>query len=79
MAARLNVCSGTGIELGSVLRAMADCLDVDVHVTPIDELTGIPAAQKIIGDATLLHKLGLRCEPTAASLARLLVADDAHE
>jgi nucleoside-diphosphate-sugar epimerase len=75
----LNICSGTGIELGSVLRAMADCLDVDVHVIPIYELTSIPAAARIIGDATLLHRLGLHCEPTAASLARLLVADDAHE
>lgn len=73
----LNVCSGIGIELGSVLRAMADRLDVDVHTTPIDELVDIPAAGTIIGDATLLHHLGFHCEPTATSLARLLVGDGA--
>jgi nucleoside-diphosphate-sugar epimerase len=73
----LNACSGIGIELGSVLRAMADCFDAEVCVTPVPELMGIPAAARIVGDATLLHALGLHCDPTAASLARLLIEHDA--
>ena len=69
----LNVCSGIGIELGGVLRAAAECLDVEVQVVPVPELMNIPAASKIVGDASVLHGLGLHCEPTAASLARLLL------
>lgn len=69
----INVCSGVGIELGSILRATAAFLGVDVQVRAVPELMAIPAAAQIIGDATLLHKLGLRCEPTATSLARLLM------
>jgi len=73
----LNVCSGTGIELGSILRAMAACLDADVRVVVAPELVDIPAAAQIIGDATLLHKLGLWCKPTASSLARLMIEENA--
>jgi nucleoside-diphosphate-sugar epimerase len=69
----LNACSGTGIELGSVLRAAAERLDVQVRVVPVPELMNIPAAARIVGDPTRLHSLGLYCEPTAASLASLLI------
>ena len=69
----LNACSGIGIELGSVLHAAAEFLDVEARVVPVPELMEIPAAAQIVGDASLLHRLGLHCEPTAASLARLLV------
>jgi nucleoside-diphosphate-sugar epimerase len=74
----LNVCSGTGIELGSVLRATADLLKVEVSAVRDSELAEIPAAARIIGDAELLHQVGLHCEPTAASLARVLIEGDAH-
>ena len=69
----LNVCSGVGIELESVLHAMADELDVDVSTVPVPELVAIPSASRIVGDATLLRALGLVCEPTARSLGCLLV------
>ena len=73
----LNVCSGVGIELESVLRAMADELDVDVSTVPVAELVAIPSASRIVGDATLLRALGLVCEPTAGSLGCLLVGNPA--
>ena len=52
---------------------MADELDVDVSTVPVPELVAIPAATRIVGDATLLRALGLVCEPTARSLGCLLV------
>jgi GDP-4-dehydro-6-deoxy-D-mannose reductase len=73
----LNVCSGVGIELESVLHAMADELDVDVSTVPVPELVAIPAATRIVGDATLLRALGLVCEPTPRSLGCLLVGNPA--
>jgi nucleoside-diphosphate-sugar epimerase len=69
----MNVCSGVGVELGSVLRAMAAELDVEVDAIPIPELVAIPAADSIVGDTTVLHALGLACEPTDVSLARVLL------
>ncbi len=73
----LNVCSGVGIELESVLEAMADELGVDVSTVAVPELVAIPAADKIVGDATLLRRLGLVCEPTPRSLGYLLVGNAA--
>jgi nucleoside-diphosphate-sugar epimerase len=71
----MNVCSGVGIELGCVLHAMAAELDVEVDAIPVPELVAIPAADTIVGDATVLHALGLACEPTAVSLARVLLGN----
>jgi nucleoside-diphosphate-sugar epimerase len=73
----LNVCSGIGIELERVLHAMAEELDVDVSTVPVPELVAIPAAARIVGDATLLRAHGLVCEPTARSLGALLVGNPA--
>jgi nucleoside-diphosphate-sugar epimerase len=73
----MNVCSGVGIELGSVLRAMAAELGVEAEAIPIPELVAIPAADSIVGDATVLHALSLVCEPTAVSLARVLLGQEA--
>lgn len=73
----LNACSGVGIELGSVLGAAAECLDAAARVVPVPELMEIPAAVRIVGDPTLLHSLRLHCDPTPASLARILIGD--HE
>jgi nucleoside-diphosphate-sugar epimerase len=69
----LNVCSGTGIELGSVLHAMGVLVDAEVRPLAIPELTRIPAAARIVGDSSLLHGLGLHCEPTPELLARLMI------
>jgi GDP-4-dehydro-6-deoxy-D-mannose reductase len=71
----LNVCSGVGIELESVLNAMADELDVGVSTVPVPELVAIPAAARIVGDASLLRGLGLVCEPTPRSLGYLLIGN----
>lgn len=73
----LNVCSGTGIVLGDLLDEMAVLLGVTVHVDPVPELVAIPAPSRIVGDPGLLAELGLSCEPTAESLARVLLADPA--
>ena len=56
---------------------MADELDVEVSIVPVPELIAIPAATRIIGDATLLRALGLVCEPTARSLGCLLAGSSA--
>jgi nucleoside-diphosphate-sugar epimerase len=69
----LNVCSGSGIELGSILYGMADLLDVDVRPVTIPELLAVPAPERVIGNSTILQRLGLRCKPTAVSLARLML------
>jgi GDP-4-dehydro-6-deoxy-D-mannose reductase len=69
----LNVCSGVGIELACVLHALASELDVEVSTVPVPELVAIPAADTIVGDATVIRALGLICEPTAASLAHVLL------
>ena len=71
----LNVCSGAGIELGSVLREMGTLLDVDIRTAAIPDLTSITAAERITGDSTLLYGLGLDCNPTATSLAHLMMSD----
>jgi nucleoside-diphosphate-sugar epimerase len=73
----LNVCSGVGIELVSVLQAMAEELGVEVRAVSVPELVAIPAATRIVGDAALLRALGLVCEPTARSLGHLLVGNPA--
>jgi len=69
----LNVCSGIGIELGEILLAMAEILDVEVRVIADPGLAAIPAADRIIGETSGLRELGLHCRPTASSLARILV------
>jgi GDP-4-dehydro-6-deoxy-D-mannose reductase len=69
----LNICSGIPVKLGSILEAMGELLDVDIHAIPLPALVSVPAAQRVVGDATLLHELGLRCQPSPASIARLMI------
>jgi nucleoside-diphosphate-sugar epimerase len=76
--ARLNVCSGVGIELGSILRAMCSILDVEAEVVETLELTSLRAATRVVGDPTLLHGLGLRAEPTPETLAQLMLSTGLH-
>jgi nucleoside-diphosphate-sugar epimerase len=69
----LNLCSGIGIELGSILRAMGDHLDVDIDVVEVPKLATIPAARRIVGDPSRLRSLGLDCSPTASTLAQTMI------
>lgn len=75
----LNVCSGKGIELGDVLSAMASHVGIDIDVSTIPELAAIPAPARIVGDPSLLRALGLWSEPTALSLARVLMDSSTDE
>jgi nucleoside-diphosphate-sugar epimerase len=70
----INVCSGTGLELGSILRAMADRLEVAVRIVQRPALLGIPAAPRVVGDPSALARLtGVRIEVTPAAIAELLL------
>jgi nucleoside-diphosphate-sugar epimerase len=73
--ATLNVCSGIGTLLGNILDAAAALLEVETYVECIPELAALPAATTIVGDATHINGIGLRCDPTPKSLARLLLED----
>ena len=70
----LNVCSGVSIRLGDIVQALADELDVQVHVQLQRELVELPAPRRIVGDASslegLLHK---RIRPTPELLAQMLL------
>lgn len=71
----INVCSGTGIELGSILRAMAGRLGRGLKIVQKPELLAIPAAPRVVGDpARLAEVTGLRIEVTAASIAEILIS-----
>ena len=71
----INICSGRGMKLGDILDEMAARLRAHAEVEVLPELAAIPAASRIVGDATLLAKLGLSCEPTVDSVAELLLSD----
>ena len=70
----LNVCSGVGISLSEIVSELASTLRVEVVVEQLDELTTIPAATEVVGDPRRLASLGLRCRPTAATIAAALLA-----
>lgn len=70
----INVCSGTGIELRSILDAMAARLGVALRVVQKPELLAIPAAPRVVGDpARLAEATGIRIEVTPESLAGILL------
>jgi nucleoside-diphosphate-sugar epimerase len=69
----LNVCSGTPVILGDLLEAMARSIGVQLEVVLDPELAAIPAPEKLVGDPTLLHELGVFCRPTATQLAQLVM------
>jgi nucleoside-diphosphate-sugar epimerase len=70
----LNVCSGVGIAVGSILEAMARRLGVTLRIVQTPELLGIPAAERVLGDPSrLAQATGIRIEATAESLAEILV------
>jgi nucleoside-diphosphate-sugar epimerase len=70
----LNVCSGVGIPLGSILEAMAERLGVALRIVQTPELLAIPAAPRAVGDPTRLAQLtGIRIAATARGLAEILL------
>jgi GDP-4-dehydro-6-deoxy-D-mannose reductase len=70
----LNVCSGVGIPVGSILEAMAKRLGVALHVVQTPELLAIPAAPRVVGDPSRLAEVtGLRISVTAENLAEILL------
>ena len=75
---RLNICSGTGIELADVLTAMATHFGAEINAKPIPELAAITAPKRIVGDPSLLRSYGLSCEPTPDALARVMIVAAGH-
>jgi nucleoside-diphosphate-sugar epimerase len=70
----INVCSGTGIELGAILQATAARLGVAVRIVQEPGLLAIPAARWVVGDPTRLARLtGIRIAATAEELAEILL------
>ncbi|HEX4966694.1 MAG TPA: NAD-dependent epimerase/dehydratase family protein [Thermoanaerobaculia bacterium] len=70
----INVCSGTGIELGAILAAMAARLGVSLRIVQRPELLAIPAAPRVAGDpARLAQVTGLRMAATAEGMAEILL------
>lgn len=70
----LNVCSGIGISLGSILDAMAKRLGAVLRIEQAPELLGIPAAPRAVGDPSRLAEVtGIRLSVTAEALAEILV------
>ncbi len=73
-SATINVCSGRGIALAAVLDAMARRLGVIAHVEQLEELVGMPAADRVVGDPTLLREfLGATPQVSPETLAVLMV------
>jgi GDP-4-dehydro-6-deoxy-D-mannose reductase len=70
----LNVCSGVGIELAGIVSSLASALGVVVAIEQVDELMAVPAAHSVVGDSGKLAAMGLRCIPTAATIAETLLA-----
>jgi GDP-4-dehydro-6-deoxy-D-mannose reductase len=72
--ATINLCSGVGLDLESILRAMARRAGVDLEIVIDEALARLPAAPSVIGDPTLMRELlGVSPAPTADSLARVLL------
>ena len=70
----LNVCSGVGISLQSILDAMAGRLGVVLRIEQTPELLNISAAPRVIGDPTrLAEATGIRIAASAEGLAEILV------
>jgi GDP-4-dehydro-6-deoxy-D-mannose reductase len=70
----INVCSGVGIPVGSILDAMAKRLGVTLRVVQTPELLAIPAAPRVVGDPSRLAEVtGLRIAVTAEDLAEILL------
>lgn len=72
--ATINLCSGVGLDLESILRAMARRAGVCLEIVVDEALARLPAAPSVIGDPTLMRDLlGVSPTVTADSLARILL------
>ena len=70
----INVCSGTGLELRLVLAAMARRLGVTAVPSGSARLTGLPAADRVVGDPSRLRALlGLSPEASAEGIAATML------
>ncbi|MFY9821249.1 MAG: NAD-dependent epimerase/dehydratase family protein [Thermoanaerobaculia bacterium] len=70
----LNVCSGVGISLGSILEAMAKRLGVTLRIEQSPDLLAIPAAPRAVGDPERLFRAtGIRIAASAEEMAGILV------
>lgn len=75
--ATLNVCSGTGLAIGSVALAMAERLGLRPVFRPDPEAAAAPRPPLTIGDPTLLADLlGLRFEATPETVAAAVLGRD---
>ena len=71
----LNVCSGAGISVGSILQAMGERLGAVLRIVQQPELLAIPAAPRVVGDPSRLAQVtGIRIAATAEGLAELLLS-----
>lgn len=71
----INVCTGVGLDVESVLRAMAAELGTTLEIAVDEALARLPAAPAAVGDpARMRELLGVSATPSPASLARLLLA-----
>lgn len=72
-----NVCSGVGIELGSVLEAMAAKLGVRLRIVQEPELVAVPSARRVVGDPRALRDaVGLGIPVTPDLLAGLVLGQE---
>ena len=72
--ATINLCSGIGLDLESILRAMARRAGASLEIVVDEALARLPAAPSVIGDPTLMRDvLGVSPAVCADSLARILL------
>ena len=70
----VNVCSGIGLSLGDVVWAMAGELDLSPDLVEDSELASLPAAERMVGDPSLLNTLiGRSSEHDARDIARIVL------
>lgn len=69
----VNLCSGRPTVLGDLFCAIARRAGLDVEFVEDPALAGLPAVQAVVGDPSLLQKLGLYREETEEDLADLML------
>jgi nucleoside-diphosphate-sugar epimerase len=78
--ATINVCSGTGLELGLVLEAMARRLGVTAVPVGAAGLTELPGADRVVGNPSRLRALlGLSPQVTAEVVAATMLPGTGRE
>jgi GDP-4-dehydro-6-deoxy-D-mannose reductase len=77
--AYVNICSGLGLRLDSIVEAMARVLDVRIECGIAKSLGDLPAADAVVGSPTFFANRGLVYAPTAEVIAQLVVAPTDHD